>query len=42
MARRMSVFSVIPFPLVGVSVVLEKDPTDMHLSCVDVETRIAR
>ena len=27
--------------LVGVPVVLTKDPTDMHLSCVDVETSIA-
>ncbi len=26
----------------GVPVVLAKDPTDMHLSCVDVETGIAR
>jgi len=26
----------------GVPVVLTKDPTDMHLSCVDVETGIAR
>ena len=26
----------------GVPGVLEKDPTDMHLSCVDVETGIAR
>src|SRR6266851_2743873 len=28
--------------LLGVPVVLTKDPTDMHLSCVDVETGIAR
>ncbi len=26
----------------GVPVVLTKDPTDMHLSCFDVETSIAR
>jgi len=25
---------------VGVPVVLTKDPTDMHLNCVDVETSI--
>jgi hypothetical protein len=28
--------------LLRVPVVLAKDPTDMHLSCVDVETGIAR
>jgi hypothetical protein len=30
------------FALLGVPVVLAKNPTDMHLSCVDVETGIAR
>ena len=36
------VLSGILFVLYGVPVVQAKDPTDMHLSCVDVETGIAR
>ena len=31
-----------PAPQVGVPVVLTKNPTDIPLSCVDMETRVAR